>query len=124
MALASWPVRWGLQRCLVSAFQVLSWALARSPGPHSRAWARLAAFCDSGLLRPLYGGDHCPADAVVALIAQSDQPASRRAARMFQIRAAAVSCTLPGSAPDTHSMVPSGAETTCRFIPCLRCLPE
>jgi hypothetical protein len=34
---------------------VLSWALARSPGPRRLAWARLAAFCDSGLFRPLYG---------------------------------------------------------------------
>jgi hypothetical protein len=35
--------------------QVLSWALARSPGPRRRAWARLASFWDCGLLRPLYG---------------------------------------------------------------------
>jgi hypothetical protein len=32
--------------------QVLSWALARSPGARSLAWARLAAFCEAGLFRP------------------------------------------------------------------------
>jgi hypothetical protein len=30
----------------------------------------------------------------------------------------------PASAPDTHKMSPTGLAMTCRFIPCLRCLPE
>ncbi len=43
---------------------------------------------------------------------------------MPQIRAAVRSCTAPGSAPETHTMSPPGLAMTCRFIPCLRCLPE
>ena len=35
--------------------QVLSWALARSPGDRSWAWARLASFWEAGLFRPRYG---------------------------------------------------------------------
>lgn len=31
---------------------------------------------------------------------------------------------LPGSAPDVHTIVPSGEVMTCTFIPCTRCLPE
>jgi hypothetical protein len=44
MALASRPARQGQQRSLRKMRQVLSWALARSPGLRSVAWARLAAF--------------------------------------------------------------------------------
>jgi hypothetical protein len=55
MALAMRPACQGQQRSLRRMCQVLSWALARSPGPRSAAWARLAAFCDSGLPRPRYG---------------------------------------------------------------------
>jgi hypothetical protein len=36
---------------------------------------------------------------------------------MFQIRAAAVSCVLPGNWPDTHRIVPSGEAITCKFTP-------
>src|SRR5215469_18705594 len=55
MALASCPACQGQQRSLRRMRQVLSWALARSPGARSLAWAQLAAFCDSGLFLPLYG---------------------------------------------------------------------
>src|SRR5262249_54539159 len=55
MALASCPAFQGQQRSLRRMRQVLSWALARSPGPRSVAWARLAAFCEAGLFLPLYG---------------------------------------------------------------------
>lgn len=55
MALASRPMRRGLRRTLCRTRQYLSWALARSPGPRSRACALLASFCDCGLRRPLYG---------------------------------------------------------------------
>jgi hypothetical protein len=55
MALASCPAFQGQQRSLRRMRQVFSWALARSPGPRSRAWARLAAFCEGGLLRTLSG---------------------------------------------------------------------
>ena len=44
MPLASCPAR-----------QDFSWALARSPGARSRAWARLASFWNAGLFRPRYG---------------------------------------------------------------------
>jgi hypothetical protein len=33
----------------------LSWALARSPGARSRAWALFASFWEAGLFRPRYG---------------------------------------------------------------------
>jgi hypothetical protein len=43
---------------------------------------------------------------------------------MPQILAAVRSWTLPGKAPETHKISPSGLAMTCRFIPCSRCLPE
>ena len=52
MALASWPACQGQQRSLRRIPQVLSWALARSPGARSFAWAELAAFWEGGLFRP------------------------------------------------------------------------
>ena len=52
MALAIWPARQGQQRSLRKMAQVLSWALARSPGARSLAWAELAAFWEAGLFRP------------------------------------------------------------------------
>src|SRR5256885_2213094 len=55
MALASCPARQGQQRSLRRMRQLLSWALARSPGARSWAWARLAAFCEAGLFRLWYG---------------------------------------------------------------------
>src|SRR5205814_9175296 len=55
MALASCPARQGQQRSLRRMRQVLSWALARSPGLRSWAWARLASFWEEGLFRPRYG---------------------------------------------------------------------
>lgn len=55
MALHWWPALPGLQRSFRRIFQLFSWALARSPGPRSLAWERLACFCDAGLSLPLYG---------------------------------------------------------------------
>jgi hypothetical protein len=55
MALQRWPALLGLQRSLRRIFQLFSWAFARSPGPRSLAWERLACFWDSGLFLPLYG---------------------------------------------------------------------
>ena len=52
MALASCPACQGQQRSLRRISQVLSWALARSPGARSCAWAELAAFWEGGLFRP------------------------------------------------------------------------
>lgn len=46
MALASRPMRRGLTRTLCRMRQYLSWAMTRSPGPRSRAWARLASVND------------------------------------------------------------------------------
>ena len=43
MALASCPAHQGQQRSFRKMLQDLSWALARSPGARSRAWARLAS---------------------------------------------------------------------------------
>jgi hypothetical protein len=72
-------------------------------------------------------GDHVFAGvvvAVVALVAQGDQVGLTQRGEDVQIRAAAVSCVLPGNCPDTHRIVPSGEAITCRFIPCIVCLPE
>jgi hypothetical protein len=55
MALASFPACQGQQRSFVRIFHALSCAFARSPRARSLAWARLASFCGSGLLLPLYG---------------------------------------------------------------------
>jgi len=52
MALAMRPACQGQQRSLRRMCQVLSWALARSPGDRSWARARRAAFCEAGLPRP------------------------------------------------------------------------
>lgn len=52
---AQLPAFWGQQRSLRRMRQLLSWAWAPSPGTLSRAWERLAAFWEAGLLRPLYG---------------------------------------------------------------------
>ena len=88
--------------------QVLSWALARSPGDRSRAQARLAAFREAGLLRPRQGASTRVAGAVVALAGQHDQPGGGQLAEMPQILAAVRSCTAPGSGPDTHRTPPPG----------------
>jgi hypothetical protein len=53
MALHRWPALDGLQRSFRRIFQLFSWAFARSPGPRSLAWERLARFWDSGLFLPL-----------------------------------------------------------------------
>lgn len=55
MALHRWPALDGLHRSFRRIFQLFSRAFARSPGPRSLAWARLALFWDSGLSLPLYG---------------------------------------------------------------------
>jgi hypothetical protein len=73
MALASCPAFQGQQRSFRRMRQVLSWALARSPGARSFAWARLAAFCEGGLPLALVRGDHVLARAVVALVGQHHQ---------------------------------------------------
>ena len=75
------------------------------------------------LILPRYGILAC-ADPWYPLAGQGDQ------ARGFQLVQHApdpiglLSCTAPGSAPDTHTMSPAGLAMTCMFIPCLRCLPE
>jgi hypothetical protein len=61
---------------------------------------------------------------LVALMARVTRPAASSSAGTPQIHSAFLSCTDPGSAPDTRKMSPSGLAMTCRFIPCLRCLPE
>jgi hypothetical protein len=55
MALAKCPARWGQQRSFRRMRHVFSDALARSPGPRSLAWDRLASFCEAGLFFPRYG---------------------------------------------------------------------
>ena len=62
--------------------------------------------------------------AEVALIAQHDQAAGGQCTHDAPDPGGGQVCTAPGSGPDTHTMSPSGLAMTCRFIPCLRCLPE
>jgi hypothetical protein len=60
MALGIWPVRQGAAAEFaqdVPGFE--SWALARSPGARSLAWAELAAFWEAGLPRPRCGVRMC-----------------------------------------------------------------
>jgi len=71
---------------------------------------------------PVRGADVVLAE--VALIAQDDQAAGGQFGDDPQIRAAVRSWMAPGSGPDTQMMSPWGLAMTCRFIPCLRCLPE
>ncbi len=54
--------------------QVLSWALARSPGARSLACERLADFCEAGLFPALVRGDQRLARAVIALVRQNHEP--------------------------------------------------
>ena len=62
--------------------------------------------------------------ALVPVVGQGDQACGLQLVQDAQIRSAFLSCTDPGSAPDTHRMSPSGLAMTCRFIPCLQCFPE
>lgn len=55
MALHRYPALLGLQRSLRRMRRLLSWALARSPRPRSRARERLARLREAGLFRLLYG---------------------------------------------------------------------
>jgi hypothetical protein len=80
MTLAIRPAIHGQQRSLRRIRQVLRRALARSPGPHRLAWARLAAFCGAGLLR-LVRDDHVAARALIALVAEGDQARGGQFAR-------------------------------------------
>src|SRR6201987_1482478 len=123
MALASCRARQGQQRSLRRSRQALSWAFALSPGERGFACALLASFWEAGLFFPLYG--------ILAYVlpweplsARGTRPAASSSARTPQILSAFLSCTEPGSAPDTHRMSPPGLAMTCRFIPCLLCLPE
>ena len=123
MALASSPTRQGQQRSLRMMHQLLSWAVARSPGPRTFAWPRLASFwrrACSAAVRSQVG----VVGAVVALIAQCDQVRGGQVRRMKpQILAAAGSCTASGRGPETYKILPSGAAVTCMFMPWRRCLP-
>jgi hypothetical protein len=86
-------------------------ALARSLGPCSRAWARLASSCDAGLFFPRYGVQKWSAAPFTPC--QPRRPAGPLAAhKMPQIRAALVSWTLPDNAPDTQTISPVGVART------------
>lgn len=52
---------------------------------------------------------------MVALVAPRDQPGLFECVEEFQMRAAAMSCVLPGDSPATHRIIPSGEAMTCRF---------
>jgi hypothetical protein len=61
--------------------QVLSWALARSPGLLIWARARLASFCEAGYPVPGRGCAHGVTGAGVTLVRQHDQPGRREFAQ-------------------------------------------
>jgi hypothetical protein len=60
----------------------------------------------------------------VALIGQGDQARGLQLGQDAPDPLGFLSCTAPGSAPDTHMMSPIGLAMTCRFIPCFLCSPE
>ena len=124
MALAKNPARCGQQWSFRRMRHVFGDAVARSPGPRSLAWDRLASFCPAGLFFPRYGVQTGSAAPWYPLSAKTIRPARSRARRMPQIRAALVSWALPGKAADTQTISPVGVAMTCRFIPCLWCSPE
>lgn len=103
MALHRWPALYGLQRSFRRIFQLFSWALARSPGPRSLAWARLACFCDSGLFLPVYG-----------MRAMRDAPDAGGAQVVGLARQRA----------GGHRIVPFCEAMTWMFMPRTRCSPE
>jgi hypothetical protein len=105
-------------------YQLLSWALARSAGNRSRAWARLASFCEAGLFRLQYGV-WTGSPVGMALVREHDQPGGGQLAHNAQIQATVRSCAGAGQRPYTHTISPSGARmTSCRFTPWRRCLPQ
>jgi hypothetical protein len=75
--------------------QVLSWALARSPGERSWAWARLASFCEAGLPAPVGNADVLTG-ADVAFLRQHYQARGGQLAQDARIWAAVRSWTAPG----------------------------
>ncbi len=83
----------------------------------------VSLFLKSPLFFPRYGIFAC-ATLWQPLTARTIRPAASSLAGTPQIHSAFLSCTEPGSAPDTHGMSPSGLAMTCRFIPCFLCLPE
>ena len=105
MALASCPAFQGQQRSLRRMRQVLSWALARSPGLRSLAWARLAAFCDSGLFFPFRGAD-VVTGAVVALVREHDQPGGGQLPHDSPDPGGSQVVDGTGRGPDTHTISP------------------
>src|SRR5215471_2098767 len=102
MALANGPAFHGQQRSLRRMRQVLSWALARSPGDRSWAWARLASFCKAGLVRPRQGVSTGSPAPWQPLPASTIRPAPASSRMMPQILAAVRSGTAPGSGPETR----------------------
>ena len=66
--------------------QVLSWALARSPGLRSLAWARLAAFCAGGLFQSSGRARHVPVRRVTQAIHGYERRNSRATSRSGTIR--------------------------------------
>jgi hypothetical protein len=118
MAYASFPARQGAAAKLAEnpAFLELR-VRALAGGPRSFAWARLAfPACTS----PGTGSSprYCP---VIALAGQRDQAGFLQFVQHVPGPLRLLSCTDPGSAPDTHRMCPSEPAMTCRFIPCFLC---
>ena len=81
----------------------LSWAIARSPGERSLAWAELASFFRCGLPRPLNGQNTTSESPTYPLSPRPISPAALVRSATFQTRAAQVSCTEPGSDQEVHS---------------------
>jgi hypothetical protein len=76
---------------------------------------------DSGLFFPRYGIFACALPG--SPYREVTRPASSSSASTSQIRSASLSCTEPGSAPDTYRMSPLRAGDL-QVYPCFLCLPE
>ena len=123
IALARWPARWGSSGDSGGSarFGVGRSRVRRVRGGGRGSGSRSLWF---GFVPAFVRCPHVVTCALVALVCQHDQPGFGQCSHDTQIRAAFRSWTLPGSAPDTHKIVPFGNAMTCRFIPCIRCLPE
>ena len=104
--------------------QVLSGALARSPGKRRRAWARLASFWEAGLPRAPAGDLGMLTGPGVSLARQHDETGGSQLAHDAPDPGRGQVVHRAGQRPGHPHDLPPGAEITCRFMPWRRCLPE
>ena len=120
MALASCLARQGAAAELAQDAPVLSWALACLVG--AEPGMRTLGLLLGGGLVPPPGADMVLVE--VALVVQRDQ--ARGGQALLDAPDSGRGQVMNGARqrPATHMISPSRLAVTCRFIPCLRCLPE